>query len=107
MSVVVAINRNNQTLPIAFGIAVENNFYCCTWFLIRLREALRHGREVLFITNIDDVVNSCIEHVFPDSYHGYTSKNVFKYMGTRGVSSRTLQPLFWMIVNSYTMSDFE
>nr|KAJ0192086.1 hypothetical protein LSAT_V11C800395230 [Lactuca sativa] len=25
-----AINRNNQTLTIAFGMVVENNLYCCT-----------------------------------------------------------------------------
>nr|KAJ0212913.1 hypothetical protein LSAT_V11C400164950 [Lactuca sativa] len=41
MFVVVAIYGNNKTLPIAFALAVENNLYCCTWFLMRLREALR------------------------------------------------------------------
>nr|KAJ0209830.1 hypothetical protein LSAT_V11C400161980 [Lactuca sativa] len=79
----------------------------CARFVMRLREAPRHGREVSFITNIDDVVSSCIEHVCYDSYHGYTSKSVFKYMHTRGVSGRTLQSLFWMTSNSYTMSKFE
>nr|KAJ0211506.1 hypothetical protein LSAT_V11C400166390 [Lactuca sativa] len=107
MFIAVAIDRNNQTLSVTFFLAVENNIYCCTWFLIRLRESLRLGREVSFITNMDDVVSSCIEHVFPDSYHEYTSKSVFEYMHTRGVSGRTLQPLFWMTSNSYTMSDFE
>ena len=56
---------------------------------------------------MDDVVSSCIEHVFRYSYHGYTSKSVFKYMHTRGVSGRTLQPLFWMTSSSYIMSDLE
>nr|KAJ0223717.1 hypothetical protein LSAT_V11C200068480 [Lactuca sativa] len=86
MFVAVAINGNNHTLPIAFGLAVENNLYYCTWFLMRLKEALIQGREVLFITTMDDVVSSCIEHVFPDSYHGYTSKSALKYISTRGVS---------------------
>nr|KAJ0223280.1 hypothetical protein LSAT_V11C200095920 [Lactuca sativa] len=94
MFVAVAIDGNNHILPIAFGLAMENNPYRFTWFLIRLREALRHGREALFITNMDDVVSSCIKHLFPDSYHGYTYKSVFMYMRTRGVSGRTLQPLF-------------
>nr|KAJ0227881.1 hypothetical protein LSAT_V11C100025980 [Lactuca sativa] len=46
---------------------MENNLYCCTWFLMRLQEAL----------------SSCIEHVFPDSFHGYISKSVWKYMCKR------------------------
>nr|KAJ0218673.1 hypothetical protein LSAT_V11C300149380 [Lactuca sativa] len=91
-----------QTLLIAFGLAMKNNLYCCTWFLMRLKEALRQGREVSFITNMDDVVSSCIENVFPDSYRG-----VVKYMHTKGVFGRTLQPLFWMTSNSYTVFDFE
>nr|KAJ0206782.1 hypothetical protein LSAT_V11C500234790 [Lactuca sativa] len=38
---VVAIHENNQTLLIAFGMTVKNNIYCCTVFLMMLREALR------------------------------------------------------------------
>nr|KAJ0188518.1 hypothetical protein LSAT_V11C900467490 [Lactuca sativa] len=99
MFVAVAIDRNNQTLPIAFDLAVENNL-SCTWFLMRLRETLRQDKEISFITKMDNVVSSCTEHVFSDSYHEYTSKSVFKYMRTIGVSDITLQPLFWMISNS-------
>nr|KAJ0201329.1 hypothetical protein LSAT_V11C600312290 [Lactuca sativa] len=47
------------------------------------------------------------EHVFPLSNHEYTCKSVLKYMRTRGVSGRTLQPFFWMTSNSYIVSHFE
>nr|KAJ0201852.1 hypothetical protein LSAT_V11C600324940 [Lactuca sativa] len=100
MFIAVVINENNQTIHIAFALAMENKS-------LLLYMVPYEGREVSFITNIDDVVSSYIEHVFSDSYHGYTSKSVFKYMRTRGVSGRTLQPLFWMTSGSYTMSDFE
>nr|KAJ0188970.1 hypothetical protein LSAT_V11C800427210 [Lactuca sativa] len=92
MFVAVAIDENNQTLPIAFGMAEENNIDCCTWFLMKLKE-------LSFVTNIDDV--------FLDSYHGYTGKSVFMYMRTRVGQNKTLEPLFWMTSNSYTMFDFE
>nr|KAJ0202608.1 hypothetical protein LSAT_V11C500249720 [Lactuca sativa] len=51
MFVVVAKDGNNLAFPIAFGMAVENNFVSCTWFLLRLKEILRQGREVAFISN--------------------------------------------------------
>nr|KAJ0210404.1 hypothetical protein LSAT_V11C400197430 [Lactuca sativa] len=100
MFAVVDIDGNIQTLPIVFGLAVEYNLYRCTWFLKRLREALRQGRELSFIANMD-------EHVFLDSYLGDTSKSVFKYMSIRDVSDRTLQLLLSMTSNSYIVSDFE
>nr|KAJ0203992.1 hypothetical protein LSAT_V11C500265100 [Lactuca sativa] len=98
--VVVAIDGNKLTIPIAFGLTMENNLYCCTWFLTRLTKALRLGRDVSFITNMG---SSCIEHVFPDSYQGILPK----YMRTRGVSSGTLQSWLWMTSNSYIVSGFE
>nr|KAJ0228630.1 hypothetical protein LSAT_V11C100000780 [Lactuca sativa] len=46
MFAAVTIEGNNQALPIAFGPAMGNNLYLCTWFLVRLKEALRQGMEV-------------------------------------------------------------
>nr|KAJ0201838.1 hypothetical protein LSAT_V11C600312100 [Lactuca sativa] len=91
MFVVVAIEGNNHTIPIAFGLVVENNPYYLVPYEIRRSSE----------------IGSCIQHVLSDSYQGYTSNSVFKYMLTRGFSGRTIQPLFWMTSNSYIVSDFE
>nr|KAJ0204583.1 hypothetical protein LSAT_V11C500234230 [Lactuca sativa] len=107
MFVADSIDGNYQTLPIAFDMDVENNLDCSTWFLMRLKEVLGVGREILFITNMEYIIISCIGHVFLHSYHGYTCKNVFMYMRIIGISCRTLEPLLWMTSKSYTMSDFE
>nr|KAJ0206877.1 hypothetical protein LSAT_V11C500248930 [Lactuca sativa] len=95
------------TLPIAFGMAMENNLDYCTWFLTRLKEALGVAREVSLITNMDDVVSFCICHAFPYSHHGDTSKSVFMYMCIICISSRILEPLLWLASKSYTMCNFE
>nr|KAJ0208661.1 hypothetical protein LSAT_V11C400166190 [Lactuca sativa] len=120
MFILVVMDVNNQTLPIAFGLGMVNNVDSFTWFLIipsltipqiqhlmRLKEALGEGKEVSFITNMDNVINFCIGWVFPDSYHGYTCKSVFIYMRRRVGGNRTLEPLFWMTSNSYIMFDYE
>nr|KAJ0195894.1 hypothetical protein LSAT_V11C700375820 [Lactuca sativa] len=44
--VAVAKDGNNLTIPIAFGMAVENNVVSSTWFLMRLKECLGEGKEV-------------------------------------------------------------
>nr|KAJ0204123.1 hypothetical protein LSAT_V11C500274630 [Lactuca sativa] len=69
---------------------------------MRLKEILGQGKEVAFISNMDDVVSSCIYHVFTDSYHG-----VHKYLRTRVAFGISLEPLLWMTLKAYTMSIFE
>nr|KAJ0190593.1 hypothetical protein LSAT_V11C800408770 [Lactuca sativa] len=92
MYVTVAKDRNNITFRIAFGMTVENNMVSCTWFLMRLKECLGQGKEVAFISNMDDIVSCCIDNVFTNSYHG---------------SGRSLETLYWKTLKSYTMSIFE
>nr|KAJ0185170.1 hypothetical protein LSAT_V11C900485850 [Lactuca sativa] len=56
MYVTVAKDGNNLTFPIAFAMVVENNMVSCTWFLMRLKECLGQGKEVAFISNMDDII---------------------------------------------------
>nr|KAJ0222710.1 hypothetical protein LSAT_V11C200056380 [Lactuca sativa] len=102
MYVAVAKNGNNLTFPIAFGMVVENNM-----FLMWLKECLGQGKEVAFISNMDDIVSSHIDNVFTDSYHGYTYKSVHKYLRTRVGSGRSVETLYWRTLKSYTMSIFK
>nr|KAJ0199358.1 hypothetical protein LSAT_V11C600317800 [Lactuca sativa] len=62
MFVIVAKDGNNLTFPIAFGMAVENNL-----FLMRLKESLGQGREVAFISNMDDVALKIIGNFVLDN----------------------------------------
>nr|KAJ0209739.1 hypothetical protein LSAT_V11C400168100 [Lactuca sativa] len=103
MFVVVAMDGNNQTLHTTFGMGVTNNVDSCTWFLMRLKEVLREGREVSFITNMDNVISSCIRQVFHDSYHGYCCKSVFMYPRTIIGGNKQLEHFFFAACRSYTM----
>nr|KAJ0211701.1 hypothetical protein LSAT_V11C400212500 [Lactuca sativa] len=97
MLIAVNMNGNKQTLPISFGMVVTHNVDYCTWFLIRLKEALEVGREVSLITNMDDIISSIIDQVFPDFYHGYCCKSVFIQ----------LEYLFFPTCKSCNMSIFQ
>nr|KAJ0212805.1 hypothetical protein LSAT_V11C400182880 [Lactuca sativa] len=107
MFVAVAKDGNNLTIHIAFGMAVEYNVVSYTCFLMRLKECLEEGKEVAFISNMYDVVGSCVDNVFTDSYHGYTCTSVHKYLHTRVGSEKSMETLFWITLKSYTMSNFE
>nr|KAJ0189984.1 hypothetical protein LSAT_V11C800391450 [Lactuca sativa] len=101
MFVAVAKDGNNLTFPIAFGMTVENNLVSCTWFLMSLGQ----GSLVAFISNMDNVDSSCIDHVSTYSYHGYTCKSAHRYLRTRVGSGRSLETLLWITLKAYTIRD--
>ncbi|XP_023729221.2 uncharacterized protein LOC111876892 [Lactuca sativa] len=105
--VAVAMDGNNNTTPIAFGIGVANNVNSCTWFLMRLKDAIGEGREVAFITNMDDTTSSCIGQVFLDAYHGYSSKSVLIYFRLRVGQSTNLDYFFFCVCKAYTTQYFQ
>ena len=107
MFVAIAMDGNNNTTPIAFGIGVANNVNSCTWFLMRLKDAIGEGREVAFITNMDDTISSFVGQVFPEAYHGYSSKSVLIYCRLRIGQSTNLDYLFFRACKAYTTQDFE
>lgn len=95
MFIMVAMDRNNETMSIAFCLVVANNVKFYMWFLMRLKEDLRDTREVLFITNIDDVITFSIGQAFRDSYHGFCCKNLVLHVRTRVSRNKTLELLLW------------
>ncbi|KAL7595891.1 hypothetical protein Lser_V15G30488 [Lactuca serriola] len=101
------MDGNNNTTPISFGIGVANNVNSCTWFLMRLKDAIREGREVAFITNMDDTISSCVGQVFPDAYDGYSSKSVLIYCRLRIGQSTNLDYLFFRVCKAYTTQEFQ
>nr|KAJ0226375.1 hypothetical protein LSAT_V11C100008330 [Lactuca sativa] len=58
MFVAAVMDENNHTLSIPFCMGVPNIIDSCTWFLMRLKETLVDTREVLCITNMEDVTTS-------------------------------------------------
>nr|KAJ0212118.1 hypothetical protein LSAT_V11C400160800 [Lactuca sativa] len=107
MFVAVDMDGNNNTMQIAFCIGVANNVNSCTWFLMRLKDAIGEGREVAFITNMDDTISSFVGQVFPEAYHGYSSKSVLIYCRLRIGQSTNLDYLFFHACKEYTTQDFE
>ncbi|XP_052623728.1 uncharacterized protein LOC128129072 [Lactuca sativa] len=107
MFVAVAMDGNKNTTPIAFGIGVANNVNSCTWFLMKLKDAIGEGREVAFITDMDDTISSYVGQVFLDAYHGYSSKSVLIYCRLRIGHSKNLDYLFFRPCKAYTTQDFQ
>nr|KAJ0210053.1 hypothetical protein LSAT_V11C400182870 [Lactuca sativa] len=107
MFVAIDMDGNNNTTPIAFGIVVANNVNPCTCFLMRLKDAIREGREVAFITNMDDTISSFVGQVFHEAYHGYSSMSVLIYCRLRIGQSTNLDYSFFRACKAYTTQDFE
>nr|KAJ0189065.1 hypothetical protein LSAT_V11C800395330 [Lactuca sativa] len=74
---------------------------------MRLKDAIGEGREVAFITNMDDTISFFVGQVFPEAYHDYSSKSVSIYYRLRIGQSTNLDYLFFRACKAYTTQDFE
>ncbi|GKD89006.1 ankyrin repeat-containing protein [Tanacetum coccineum] len=67
----VAMDGNNQILPLAYGMRKSETFKSWDWFLTKLKECIISKQDHLTIIS-DGVVSiaSAIKNVFPNAFHG-------------------------------------
>ncbi|XP_052627220.1 uncharacterized protein LOC111919448 [Lactuca sativa] len=70
---VVAMDGNNQILPLAHGICKKKSGLTWTWFLEKLYECVGDCQELTFVTDRADAIRVSIENVFPHAHHGLFS----------------------------------
>nr|KAJ0190380.1 hypothetical protein LSAT_V11C800453860 [Lactuca sativa] len=66
----VAMDGNNQILPLAHGICKKESGLTWTWFLEKLYECVGDCQELTFVTDRADAIRVSIENVFPHAHHG-------------------------------------
>ncbi|GKG41001.1 transposase, MuDR, MULE transposase domain protein, partial [Tanacetum coccineum] len=63
--VAVAMDGNNQIVPIAFGICKGETSLCWTWWMSVLRECIGDNPNLLFISNRHAAISLAVEKEFP------------------------------------------
>ncbi|XP_062103793.1 uncharacterized protein LOC133814904 [Humulus lupulus] len=66
----VALDANNHLFPIAFRLVDNENHTSWTFFIRKLKEAIRNVDNLAFILDKHASITHALEVVFPDAYHG-------------------------------------
>nr|GEY11064.1 hypothetical protein [Tanacetum cinerariifolium] len=67
--VAVAMDGNNQIVPIAFGICKGETGLCWSWLMSVLKECIGDNPNLLFISNRHDAIALAVEKEFPLAFH--------------------------------------
>nr|KAJ0195675.1 hypothetical protein LSAT_V11C700383390 [Lactuca sativa] len=91
----VAMDGNNQILPLVHGICKKESGLTWTWFLEKLYECVGDCQELTFVTDRADAIRVSIENVF-STYSSWLF----------GKNDKT-KVLFWRLVKAYKRNVFE
>nr|GEV96830.1 hypothetical protein [Tanacetum cinerariifolium] len=108
MYLAVAMDGNNQILPLAYGVGKSETFRYWDWFLRKLKECIIGNQDHLTIISDGAVsIASAIKNVFPNAFHGRCCHHLLINLREKCPRFISKEELFWKACKSYRISDFE
>ncbi|GJW95814.1 transmembrane 9 superfamily member 11-like protein [Tanacetum coccineum] len=108
MYLAVAMDGNNQILPLAYGVGKSETFRSWDWFLRKLKECITGKQDNLTIISDGAVsIASAIKNVFPNAFHGRCCCHLLMNLREKCPRFISKEELFWKACKAYRISDFE
>nr|GEX92260.1 transposase, MuDR, MULE transposase domain protein [Tanacetum cinerariifolium] len=82
--VVVAMDGNNQIVPIAVGVIQGETGASWTWFLSRLKECIGKVPNMCIISNRHPSIILACQMIFSNSFHGYCDRHLMMNCNFKG-----------------------
>ncbi|GJR58929.1 transposase, MuDR, MULE transposase domain protein [Tanacetum coccineum] len=101
--VAVAMDGNNQIVPIAFGICKGETGPCWSWWMSVLKECIGDNPNLLFISDRHAAIALAVEKEFPLAFHAVCCRHL---MMNLGLKNKKRKGLFWKICKAYTREDY-
>nr|GEZ17877.1 transposase, MuDR, MULE transposase domain protein [Tanacetum cinerariifolium] len=99
----VAMDENNQIVPIAFGICKGETCPCWSWWMFVLKECIGDNPNLLFIYDRHAAIALAIEKEYPLAFHAVFCRHL---MMNLGLKNQKRKGLFWKICKAYTREDY-
>ncbi|GJZ60668.1 transmembrane 9 superfamily member 11-like protein [Tanacetum coccineum] len=108
MYLAVAMDGNNQILPLAYGVGKSETFRSWDWFLRKLKECITGKQDNLTIISDGAVsIASAIKNVFPNAFHGRCCRHLLMNLREKCLRFISKEELFWKTCKAYRISYFE
>ncbi|GJV07794.1 transmembrane 9 superfamily member 11-like protein [Tanacetum coccineum] len=107
MYLAVAMDGNNQILPLAYGVGKSETFRSWDWFLRKLKECIIGKQDNLTIISDGAVsIASAIKNVFPNAFHGRCCRHLLMNLREKCPRFISKEELFWKACKAYRISRF-
>ncbi|GKF95128.1 transposase, MuDR, MULE transposase domain protein, partial [Tanacetum coccineum] len=90
--VAVAMDGNNQIVPIAFGICKGETGPCWSWWMSVLKECIDDNPNLLFKSDRHAAIALAVEKEFPLAFHAVCCRHL---MMNLGLKNKKRKGLFW------------
>ncbi|GKD19910.1 transposase, MuDR, MULE transposase domain protein [Tanacetum coccineum] len=100
--VAMGMDRNNQIVPITFGICKGETGPCWSWWMSVLKECIGDNPNLLFISNRHPAIALAIHNEFPLAFHVVCCRHLMMNLSLK----KKTKGLFWKIYKAYTLEDF-
>ncbi|GJV31185.1 transposase, MuDR, MULE transposase domain protein [Tanacetum coccineum] len=101
--IAVAMDGNNQIVPITFGICKGKTGPCWTWWMSVLRECIGDNLNLLFISDRHAAIALVVENEFPLAFHAVYCRHLMMNLSLKNQKRKVL---FWKICKEYTRDEF-
>lgn len=106
MLLAVAMDGNNQIMPLAYGICKSESLENWSLFLLRLRDCIGDSEHLTFISDRAQAIATSIANIFPNASHGICCYHLYCNLRTKFGRGRKLKTLFYKAAKAYTEAEF-
>ncbi|KAJ9535729.1 hypothetical protein OSB04_un001121 [Centaurea solstitialis] len=107
MFLVVAMDGNNNIVPVAFRVGRSETADEWTWFLNRLKECIGEPRDLVFMSDRAASINATISAIFPIAYHALCCRHLVMNVRSRAPLIKTYKTPYWKACKAYTTLVFD
>ncbi|KAJ9557067.1 hypothetical protein OSB04_011681 [Centaurea solstitialis] len=102
----VAMDGNNNIVPVVFGVGRSETANKWTWFLNMLKGCIGEPRGLVFMSDRAASINAAISAIFPDAHHALCCRHLVMNVRSRDPRIKVYKTAYWKACKAYTTRVF-
>ncbi|KAJ9535715.1 hypothetical protein OSB04_un001133, partial [Centaurea solstitialis] len=107
MFLVVAMDGNNNIVPVALGVGRSETADEWTWFLNTLKTCIGEPSGLVFMSDRASSINAAITAIFPNAYHALCCRHLLMNVRSKALRIKQFKTPYWKAYKAYTPGVFE
>ncbi|KAJ9553785.1 LOW QUALITY PROTEIN: hypothetical protein OSB04_017830 [Centaurea solstitialis] len=107
MFLVVAMDGNNNIVPVALGVGRSETADEWTWFLNKLKTCIGEPRGLVFMSDRAASINAAITAIFPNAHHALCCRHLVMNVRSRAPRIKQFKTPYWKACKAYTTRVFD
>lgn len=107
MYLAVAMDANNQIVPVAFGVGRSESGDGWAWFLTNLKQCIGELPGLVFVSDRANSIKQAINTVYPTAHHALCCRHLMMNVKTKDSRIEYKKHLYMKVCKAHTVHDFD